>query len=357
MNLPDNCTNSFDADWWRCEIDRIVSTSDPVLCNLLVTRAHFQLSQALQVVTGANAGANFHTWAVWGSKKAGETIRQEDTRRLRRVVARIGIGCALGLLAASAVRPSLLKLTVAIGLGCALRLGPTLLLQRSLARTRRAVLAGNRTVLEDIGNVTASFVAMFNTRQPFDIEELERFMHSLRDGRTESGGQALLARAFLYYYKAAHEPDADMKHEQMFLANCYAILHEHIRLEPYIRAAMPPLLRRLITTRLLRFHLGREALHVSANVPTANYEAFPETLRELDNPELIAFLEGMGGWDRTPHTLEASGATDWASLNDRMNFIVDLFRSRHLSPNILASPFTEQQEFELLAGRVPNGPL
>jgi hypothetical protein len=30
------------------------------------------------LLTGTDAGANFHTWAVWGSRKAGVTIRQED---------------------------------------------------------------------------------------------------------------------------------------------------------------------------------------------------------------------------------------------------------------------------------------
>ena len=60
----------------------------------------------------------------------------------------------------------------------------------------------------------------------------------------ESGGQALLTRAFLHYYQASYEQNLDKKHEQMFLANCYAILHEHIRLEPYIQKAMPRLLRR-----------------------------------------------------------------------------------------------------------------
>lgn len=52
-----------------------------------------------------------------------------------------------------------------------------------------------------------------------------------------------------------------------------------------------------------------------------------------------------------------SGATDWSSLKDRMNFIVDLFRSRHLSPAVFARPFSLTQESEVMAGRVPEGPL
>ena len=98
-------------------------------------------------------------------------------------------------------------------------------------------------------------------------------------------------------------------------------------------------------------------MHVHDNVPPAQNQTFPETLRVLDNSELIAFLQGMEAWDRSPNTLESSAANDWSDLKDRMNFIVDLFRSRHLSRSVFASPFTEQQENELIAGRVPDGPL
>lgn len=191
----------------------------------------------------------------------------------------------------------------------------------------------------------------------FDAPKLEWFLGTLRSGKTETGGQALLSRAFLHYYQASHENDIDRKHEQMFLANCYAILHEHIRLEPYIRAAIPALFRRMITARMLRFYIGGNALRVHHDVPAEQSCGFPETLRELDNPELIAFLEEMEAWDRSPNALEASGANDWSDLKDRMNFIVDLFRSRHLSPAVFARPFTEKQEAELLAGVRPGGPL
>jgi len=80
-------------------------------------------------------------------------------------------------------------------------------------------------------------------------------------------------------------------------------------------------------------------------------------LRDLTNPELIAFLQGMDGWDRTPNELCDSHADDWANLKDRMNFIVDLFRTRHLSPDIFTPPFTKAQESDILAGRVPSGSL
>ncbi len=68
----------FDKAFWGREVAEAIETSDPVLSNRRITLVHYKLSQVLQAVTGTDAGANFHTWAVWGSRKAGVTIRQED---------------------------------------------------------------------------------------------------------------------------------------------------------------------------------------------------------------------------------------------------------------------------------------
>jgi hypothetical protein len=62
---------------------------------------------------------------------------------------------------------------------------------------------------------------------------------------------------------------------------------------------------------------------------------------------------GMGGWDRTPNDLGASQATNWADLSDRMNFIVDLFRSRHLAEHIRAA--VHRRSGSGVAGRTHPG--
>src|SRR5689334_4479038 len=75
MDVPNEY---FDAAHWEREIAAAVGESDAALSNRKITLVHYRLSKILQAVTGADAGANFHTWAVWGSRKAGVTIRQED---------------------------------------------------------------------------------------------------------------------------------------------------------------------------------------------------------------------------------------------------------------------------------------
>lgn len=58
-------------------------------------------------------------------------------------------------------------------------------------------------------------------------------------------------------------------------------------------------------------------------------------------------------YDCTPNTLRGSGATDWTSFEDRMNFIIDYFRSRQQTLNLLQPPFCAEQVEAMKAGRIP----
>src|SRR5262249_55559817 len=90
----------FRSPYWERQIRDAIDTKDPSLSNRKITIVHYGLSQVLHDVIGPDAGANFHTWAVWGSRKAGVTIRQEDlgdALRNATVVAGI-VGLMVGLI-------------------------------------------------------------------------------------------------------------------------------------------------------------------------------------------------------------------------------------------------------------------
>ena len=55
--------------------------------------------------------------------------------------------------------------------------------------------------------------------------------------------------------------------------------------------------------------------------------------------------------------MQGSGADDWSRLGDRMRYIFEYFRSRQRDDSLLAPPFSAAQEEDMLAGRVPAGPL
>jgi hypothetical protein len=296
---PENRRSHWgDAEWWDAQIDSAVGEPDPVLRNLRITLAHQELSLALTGVTGETTAANFHTWAVWGSKKAGRTIRREDVPWLRRVpVARHSLGVA-----------------------------------------SQRILGGNVTVLDDIGRETARFVCAYP-----DIDGLLANMPK---------EHAALAEAYRHYDAASREPDADRRDEHMLLANLLAILHEHRRLEPYIDDSIPRPLRRFVTSRLLDFRVGPESMDVSRDVPAE--AGFPSTLRTVESSDLEEFLRE---WDRTPDTVDGSAAADWTKIADRMNFICDLFRTRQRDPELFAAPYPPRERDEILAGVVPAGPL
>jgi len=288
-------------------IDTAIDGGDPVLSNVRMTFAHMELSRALRAITGEDSGANFHTWAVWGSKKAGRTIRQEDVPWL-----------------------------------------PRSLIRGALARAARQIFAGNVTVLDDIGRETARFVCAFSNPSERTETNLERWLQPLRRGPAEIGGQDLLREAYRHYFLAAASPPSDRRDELMLTANLLAILHEHHRLDPYIDAAMPRVVRSVVTRHLLTFSIGTDAMRVSRDVTRRGRSQFPATLQTIELPELDALLHGRGGLDRTPNSVRGSAARDWSELGDRMNFIVDLFRTRQFDDNLFAAPFSASERASLV---------
>ena len=116
-------------------------------------------------------------------------------------------------------------------------------------------------------------------------------------------------------------------------------------------------MRNLVTARVLDFRAGAEQLQVGRDLAPASIEGAPDSLRHITNADLSHFLTGPRGWDRTPDDLAGSGARDWTDIRDRMNYIVDLFRSRHFDAGLFTAPYDERQRAAIEAGRMPAGPL
>jgi hypothetical protein len=344
VGVADAPGQASDHAHWTALIDDAVDDRDPVLSNLRITLAHQQLSLAVQRLIGPSSGANFHTWAVWGSKTAGRTIRREDLPLPSRAVMPAGALGGAGTVAAATRGRSRGMVAGGACVGVAAGYG----VGRLEDRAARSIFGGNATVLDDIGRQSARFLTAAEDDAAFST-----FLDELRPGPPESGGQDLLHGAYRHYREASQATDADRRDEMMLYGNLLAILHEHHRLEPYIEGSLPRPLRRLVTARLLGFAIGHESMRVSANVAPDRGVVFPKTLTTIEDRDLRTLLDGPGGLDRTPDSLDGSAAEDWTSLSDRMNFICDLFRSRQLDPELFEPPFTEEQQAAIAAGRVP----
>ncbi len=113
------------AKRWIAAIEEACAEPDPARSNRLITALHYWLSEALVDQLGQSGGPNFHTWAVWGSRKAGSTIRQEDLESaIDQATATAGgiggvIGAAVGVLSGPflSVAPDLLIAALGAGIG------------------------------------------------------------------------------------------------------------------------------------------------------------------------------------------------------------------------------------------------
>ena len=75
---------------------------------------------------------------------------------------------------------------------------------------------------------------------------------------------------------------------------------------------------------------------------------------EVTDPELRQL---MARYEPVPPAIDDCGATDWSELDQRMHFIVHLFRSRHADGTLASPPFTAAQVERILAGELPDGDL
>ncbi|RFP64393.1 hypothetical protein D0N36_14490 [Hymenobacter lapidiphilus] len=341
------------------QIQAALRQPDPVLANLLITRCHYLLSQALQAALGEGAGANFHSWAVWGSRKAGVTIRQEDLDDARRdgsiagslVGGLVGIGCGRLLGWAAGWLP----LAALLGAGCGLTAGH-LIIRRSRRRSASLVLAGNRTVLEDIGLQTVRFLEWLPKAAAMQPADIALFLHELHPGPVGEQNQELLRQAFSQYYIAYHASNIGQKQRATYLGNCFAVWHEHVRLEPYIQGAMPLIIRRCVTGRLLQFDIGTHRLAVAHDVP-----APIQPLEADSDPSVQAALAllrlGSGTAQAGGSSVAHTAAKDWARIKERMRYIFALFQAFHTDPQVFTIPYTADQLVALAAGQRPAGTL
>jgi hypothetical protein len=263
-----------------------------------------------------------------------------------------------------------------------------------------AVSGGNLRIFGDMAPVFARFLRAFGQDQRYDPARLEAFLAELAPGPSAEGGQDTLASALRRFYEAAFEPDERRRAELILLGNLEVGLHEQIRvqsdidealgaplrrhlgdelgrlladgrlgpipaglrrrlvrradaLEARLDHALARVVRRLLTRHQMALRLPGGAVRLGRDLRgTGRAEAVPGVLRSPEHPELVALL---ARFDRS--AARGTRALDWGSLEDRMNFIAHLFRTRQRDLNLLSAPFTPAQVLEIDAGRVPAGPL
>jgi hypothetical protein len=303
------------SEVWIGAIRDACDEPEPARSNRMITRVHYLLSEALADRLGREGGPNFHTWAVWGSRKAGVTIRQEDLNSaIRNATVTAGIvgsivGAATGVFTGRLLRLGSTIATASVGVGLGIIAGSwtgRLIAIWSREQAANLVLKGNQTVLADIGEQSARFLELLESGASGESRKI--FFAGLRPGPSEGHGQDRLATAFHSYLVAFDSADLQAKREAMIKGNCEIVYHEHIRLEPYIRGAMPFIIRRCATERLMAYEIGEKTLRVGEDIPGIQ---------------------------------TSTAAKDWTKIEERMRYVFGLFRDLHDAPEVFSTPSRE----------------
>src|SRR5262245_18055408 len=383
--------------------------ANPVLRNLQITQCYAELSTAMRARTGT--GADWCTFATWASRQAGSTIRGEDfLDALDRVLGRRSwILAPLGSISRRLLRKGLFQPDTRLGHVVAEIHTPF----DAFERASKEVAIGNLKVFAEIGHQFARFIATVRVDAAEDSPEFLEFAAGLRPGPPPDG-QTYLREAFAHYQHQRHESDAGARAAWILLANLKIGLHEQMRLQPQITAAVDapivtaedlggrvlgvliprsrrwPHMAQGPLTRVVGWLAGRirrESIEVTREIvtqalmvltvpldsdgsrprsgqsPAVTYTALalacgldvavPPLLRGA-RPFLDSFVEA---YDPCPPGGTQCGAKDWCDLSQRMHYIVHLFRAYAQTASLFVPPFTPAQVTSVRDGILPEGDL
>ncbi len=320
------------------EIAAIIARPDRIQRNLGVTDVYHRLAVALVERTG-RPDLTWCAFATWASATAGTMIAMREVPALFR-----------GLLTRSDdyqrhfphVRHVLDETAI-------IRAGEVVAGQIS-----DALSDGNTLVFTELA---PAFIALLEDR-PLPADP-------------SAGADHPLDEPFERYRRALDDPDPRRSAQDILAGNVLAVYHEQQRLQPYIAAALDAsildvfhdLTEHGLTGRLARDlapHLDPllhavdvawdkaltryattlmtpgQILRLGEDVPPLpDGSPWPSVLAELTDPDPASVI---ARFDRSRGSLRGSAAADWAVLEDRMNYIVNLFRSRQQDATLLQQP-------------------
>ncbi len=377
----------------EAEVSRIATIGNRVIRNLEITKCYADLSAAFRTRTGA--GTDWCTFATWASRQAGSTIRGEDllARFKRRLGRRAWMLAPLQSLSRMLLRKGLFEPETTFGRIIAAIHTPFDAMERASA----AVADGNLKVFEEIGREFARFLATVPADARPESAEFTAFAAGLRPGPPPDG-QEYLREAFAHYQQQRFESDPALRAGWILLANLKIGLHEQIRLQPQIVAAVDaPLMtvadlgarvlhillpgsrqwprvvhnpaanvigwiaarirrdavavtREVVTESMMVLSLPNHVLSLGHNLDAVVPDAFKGSL----SPALTEFVKEH---DPCAPGTSNCAAEDWCDLRQRMHYILHLFRAYADEPSLFSQPFTVAQVAQFRAGVVPEGDL
>lgn len=340
----------------------IIGNTDPVLRNLQITQSYHQFTLDFAELVDRD-NVCWCAYATWASKQAGQFIRLEQVPEplLDHLgLDRDGHPCR---------RPWYWRLIPRWLLH-----HPRILLygRTTLTDISACVARGNHLVYAKLAPIFANFLDLLRRHPRPDQARIEAFLKGVAQDPTT---HAELLDAFRYYFQALEESDPKRRAEMVYAANLLIGLHEQKRLQEAIDGALSAPLKinvfwklgdrlsnrlekgwqQMATRMLMKLATPTGTLALGEDVPPlSEHASYPDLLVELTLPEVSTLAQRF---DYTPNTLRGSAAGDWSVLDDRLNFVCDLFRSRQQDPSLFTPPFRNEQIEFFTRGDVPEGPL
>jgi hypothetical protein len=276
------------------DVAAVAAIPDPVTRNMAITRTYRSLALDVASIVGS-VDVNWLAFGAWASATAGRIIRGE------------GLPVDWG--------------------------------------TSRAVAAGNRAIIADIGPRFAVWRDQVTRAGGPTARALD---HTLRHPLFE--GVPDLQEAFVGYHEAAAlvgcdpglaDPRHDKRHAELVLrSNICVAAHEQLLADEFVDDAMPlGGLIGLAATHFVSVITPDGPVRVNRDVPRPSYlggDLYPLVLAHLEDERLIALVRRFGqdpGLDGS-----ASDAPSWEDYDERMGYIVCFFRGYLREPRYYDPP-------------------
>ena len=242
----------------------VADDTNPILRNLRITLAYYDLSQRLAARTNGEV-INWCSMACWSSKSVGTYIRSEELPpELRAVLASHDVDARVSDAAPGVAHHAADHLERIAG--------------EVLSDVSQYLVIGNKIVFAEVGSVFNEFANRFPAGAPRDDRALEEFVAALRPGdaqpdhvtvdpatgrltTAQQGGQGWLAGAARHYYEAAFARDPKVRAELVLLGNGEIGMHEQTRLNPYLSGSLDAPVTDVVSNRWKTAVLDRVVEH------------------------------------------------------------------------------------------------
>jgi ER-bound oxygenase mpaB/B'/Rubber oxygenase, catalytic domain len=352
---------STTRDVTTTDVKDICELRDDAYRNRWITYAYSSISRRLRKLIGDNA--SWCTFATWSSRTIGENLRLDKaTRRIQELTQDAET--------VTPERPWLSRLQYRVA-------------TRDNGAAQLALALGNRLIFHEIGFAVIRLVDWIEANPGSGLAAWQKYRETALEPYPaqdlfplpESGGKHLWT-GLDCYYKAAHTQDADDQAELVLEGNVRLVAYEQKRADPMLKLALEPFPSRFVrivrpdpnepaTLSLPRRGTPWALRHrwsvlrwvskafgglvtrwfMTLDAPLFTEKAkirelrlgrglhdasYPAVLQKL-NPELSALVRD---YDRTGGDPARCAAGNWTLFGDRMNFIVNFFRTGQQDGNL-----------------------